>query len=462
MRQIVVLLTALAAGSGSLAAQVLTLDELLGSVERSYPALLAVLQEREVAAGRLLSAEGAFDFRIRSQGTWDPMGFYTHRRFDIMAEQPMQTLGTSVFGGYRVGRGSFSSSDVTKLETLSTGEWRGGFRVPLLRDSATDRRRIEISQRGIDVRLATLSVTEQRIFIRRLATIRYWEWVAAGLRLRVAEALLRIATERDSQIRETVELGQLPPIEITENQRAILERQGDVVAATRLLEQTAIELSIFYRDAAGEPLRPARDRLPPRFPEPQQPVMSAIDEDIAQALVRRPEIEVLQLRRQQAELDARLARNQTLPSLDLLAGYSRDFGIGRPILRPAELATALQFDFPLARRQARGAQKAAEARASQIGQQERLIRDRVETSVRDAYSALAAAFARVGVAREELDVARQLEEAERVRLDLGDSTLFLVNLRELNTASAAIREVIAVADYHRARADYRAAIAQLQ
>ena len=58
-------------------------------------------------------------------------------------------------------------------------------------------------------------------------------------------------------------------------------------------------------------------------------------------------------------------------------------------------------------------------------------------------------------------MARELEALERDRFDLGDSTQFLVNLRELNTADAAFREIKALADYQKALAEFSAASGRL-
>jgi outer membrane protein TolC len=49
-------------------------------------------------------------------------------------------------------------------------------------------------------------------------------------------------------------------------------------------------------------------------------------------------------------------------------------------------------------------------------------------------------------------VARELERLERDRFDLGDSTQFLVNLRELAAADAAVRDIRAHTDYEKALA----------
>ena len=50
-----------------------------------------------------------------------------------------------------------------------------------------------------------------------------------------------------------------------------------------------------------------------------------------------------------------------------------------------------------------------------------------------------------------------LAELERTRFERGDGTLLFVNLREQAAADAALLELEALAEYHRAAADLRAA-----
>lgn len=53
----------------------------------------------------------------------------------------------------------------------------------------------------------------------------------------------------------------------------------------------------------------------------------------------------------------------------------------------------------------------------------------------------------------------RLAEAELERFALGDSSLFVVNLRELSAADAHLKESKALVGYHKAAAAYRSAIA---
>ena len=108
---------------------------------------------------------------------------------------------------------------------------------------------------------------------------------------------------------------------------------------------------------------------------------------------------------------------------------------------------------------ARGKRAAARAVLEQIDEKARLLRDKVEVEVRDALSALQAAFEGVAQARSASELAVRVLEAERRRFALGDSTVLLLNLREQAVAEARLGLVKAKETYWDAAADYRAAVA---
>jgi outer membrane protein, heavy metal efflux system len=246
------------------AAQILTLDEVIASVNRSYPPLLAALLEIEVAEANVMAAQGRFDLRIRASMEADQFGFYSNERIFTGVEQPTAMQGTSFFGGWRLGSGSFPPYD-GRLDTRSLGEWRGGLLFPLARNRAIDDRRAGLRKAEIGRGIASLSVAQQRLLIIRFAAQRYWNWVAAGRRQAIVEASLKIALDRQEALEESVRLGQLPAIDVIDNQRTVLQRRSLLVEAQQLLQQAAIELSLFYRDPQGNPIicgfRPPADGL---------------------------------------------------------------------------------------------------------------------------------------------------------------------------------------------------------
>lgn len=437
----------------------LLLSNVLDSVNKHYPPLRAALLERPIADADFLSSQGRFDLSLKARAESQRLGFYENERFEITVEQPLQTWGSTLYSGYSISDGRYPDYD-GKVDTNGAGQYRMGVRVPLGRDRAIDSRRSELQKSRIGLRLADLSIEQQRLTVLQSATRRYWDWVAAGRRLAVARTIFDVAQGRDSVIRESVKIGALPQFEQLDNQRVLLQRQSGVVEARRALENAAIELSLFLRDAAGQPLLATEEALPLGFPEPASLEVQQVAEDVEAAQLRRPDVLRLIFQRDQIRVDKTLAENQRLPNIDFFGEYVRELGDGSVKRGPNDLRAGFSFDLPFQRRQATGRLQAAEARLKQVDQREIFQRDQIIAEVRDAASAVRASYERSAVLHEELKATRQVEEAERLRYELGDSTLFVLNQREQATAEAALREATALADYFRSYAAYELSIAK--
>jgi len=436
----------------------LGLEELVRTVELRFPSILAAAQSRAAAEADKLSAEGGFDPAWRTSAAVVPLGGYPSQRLDTFVEQPLPWWGSSVFAGYRIGRGDYPVYD-GKLQTNAFGEVRAGARINLWRDGPIDRRRANIQSAELGVEAAAQSAARERIEATRVASFRYWDWVAAGRKLAITRAWLDLAIARDAGLARRVEVGDVPAFERQENQRAILQRRAQAVSAQRAIEKAAIELSLFLRAEDGSPIQPDASRLPSSMPEPAPLDVARVRADERAAIERRPELRRLDAQKEQAAVERRLAENQKRPAVDVVIVGSQDLGAGDPKRGKPVLEAAVVVDIPLANRVATGKERAAAAKIARIEAETRLQRDRIVADVRDAASALAAAEERASVARAELDVARKLADQEWKRFELGEGTLLLVNLREQAGLDAELRQIDAVADWQKALAAYRAATA---
>lgn len=439
---------------------VIQLDDVLRSIASTYPMLTIAELDRSIARAQHLIAQGSFDFNLRAGGSINELGYYQNRRLDAGFQQHTTFMGATIAGGYAVSGGNFPSYYGSRA-TREHGEWTGGLNLPLLRNRAIDDRRAALQRTAIGRDLADFNVEKQQIDYTYAAAQAYWAWLAAGQRYRYAQEVLEIATLRQSILVQSAELGEIPMINVTDNQRAILQRQSTLLSAERGVQQTAIALSLFLRDAAGNPYIPRTNQLPQQFPAPARVGVELIEEASATAMGRRPEMQVLENRRKQVEVDAALARNQLNPNLDLKLSYNQASGDPRGVLRgPEELLAGLDFSLPVQRRQATGRVQEAEAKLAQVRAQEQFQRDSISAEVRNALLAVQLAYDRLVLLQQEVAVATQLQQLEKERFDLGDSTLFLVNLREEATFDAELRVVSAREEYFRAWAGYQAATAE--
>lgn len=425
---------------------VLTLDEILDGLIAADPRLEAAQRKLDIAEGKLLAARGGFDTKLGMRGLVQPLSYYRHGIVDVRVEQPTPLWGLGVWAGWRLGLGDFPVYD-GKLLTADGGELRVGATLPLWQGGAIDRTRADIRQAKLGRARAELELDAKQLELQAKAAKVYWDWVAAGLGLEIERSLLDIALARDAGLRRQIELGATEAIVGTDNRRLVVDREARVVKAERDFQAAALELSLYLRDAAGEPILAGADRLPPSMPGVRPPKLIDIDAEIQAAIERRPDLAATLTTREQAEVEVRLAKNMRGPAIDVSAWVAKDIGPGPAELLPVEVAAVVEFEIPIPLRKARGQLQAARAEVGRIDAELRFARDRVAVDVRDAHSAVAAAFQRARLAGEQVELARELARAELRRFNLGAGDLLLVNLRELATATAAREEVDALANY---------------
>ncbi|PKM10675.1 MAG: TolC family protein [Gammaproteobacteria bacterium HGW-Gammaproteobacteria-3] len=439
------------------AVQPLTLIEVQSSALRAFPGLLSIEQKQRIAAGEYQSAEGGFDTLLKSKNRLSIAGIYENEMYDTSLEQPTRFWGSTFFGGWRRGTGDFPVYE-GKSKTDESGEVRLGVNVPLLRNREIDSRRAQLQQAELGKLIASHDYDQALLDARRIASLRYWDWVLAGQRLKIAERLLQIAEQRAIGIRERAAVGDIPDFEVLDNQRAILERRERRVAAQRLLEQKAIQLSLYWRDTERQPQLPGIELLPAEFPE-QEP---ALDINLQQALVtarnQRPELKRLQVQKQQTEIKLAYQKNQALPGVDVSVMVAQDFGNNIKDVNRDELYLGLNVDIPLQRRIAGGQAQVASANLQRLKWDRQLLEDRINNEIKDTLSAIKAARKRVKLSQQQWQAAKKLEQGEQSRFELGESTLLFVNLREIANGDAAMTAAEAQANLFKAHASYQAAL----
>jgi hypothetical protein len=434
-------------------------ETVIASVHRSYPLVFAAYQERNIADGNQLAAWGQFDTKLKAASENGPLGFYQTYRNLAGFETPLYQ-GGEAFAGYRSGRGSFQPW-YKERETNDSGEFKGGVRVPLIRDREIDERRAELWRRTYDQQIANPVIRANLVAFSREAGFAYWKWVASGQKYRVGVRWLELADKRNEQVKRRVELGDLDPPEQIDNERAIAKRTAKVEEAERILQQSALKLSMFLRTDNGLPYVPTADDLP-AFPPLRKIDEQLLERDIARAQQNRPELVALQLELQKLQVDFCEAANMTQPGLDALLVGSQDVGPAaskKGDKSPFELEAGLYFDVPLQRRKGRGKMFAVQAKMSQVTAKRNLVQDKVAAEVRSVYAGLIQSQEQALQAQLAVKLALEMARIELRKFDVGESDLLKVTLREQYALDAAEEEIMAKLNYFEAFTEYAAALA---
>lgn len=417
--------------------QTLLLTEAFASAKKHYPSILA--SQRDVAASQAdkLAAQGSWDLKFNAQVRKDPIGYYENDYFETKLEQPTPYWGTSFFGGYRQGNGFFPVYE-EKLETLNRGEFFTGIRAPLLKDRAIDRARAGVQQSDtrIDQSKAELALTELSLLTE--TSLAYWNWVGAGMKFRIYEQLLEITKKRDQGVRDNVQLGQAPQVEIIDNTRLIVQRESQLIAARRYLEQTALKLSIYLRDDSGNPKTPDVEISPEYIPSVEILKLPGPDDSALFWAEFHPEIIAFRKELEWYSIELKVASNQRLPSLNFTATVSRDAGDGSKSDQETEGRFLLEFEFPFLNRKARGKMAATQEKLASLKEKVRLMQDQAFMRIDNTWQAIRASQQRAELSSQELDLALQMQKAELDKVDLGQSNLLLLNLREQASIRASV------------------------
>ncbi|QDV43487.1 Outer membrane efflux protein [Stieleria neptunia] len=437
-----------AAEAMPVAEEPLKLADVVASLYRAYPDIHRARQLRPLAGGELLSAYGAYDTKFNAHSLSEPTGFYENYRSGLgVARQTW--WGGYLSAGYRIGRG-FYQPWYKERQTDDAGEFKISAAQPLLQGRAIDPQRVAVFQASLQQQAAEPQFQQAILSISSDAIEVYWEWVAAGAVLQAQQELLDLAVKRGKQFEVGVEAGKFATVNLVLNQQLIAERSALRLKAQQKFQATAFKLSLYLRNESGQPLVPAESWLPTRFPviEPQREF--DFNADLAAALGRRPEPQILQYELRQVQWDRRLACNEMLPRFDFVTEASQD--MGEPATKSDdkgefELMIGFQSEVPIQRRKARGKIQSTSAKIIQINEKLRLVRDKIATDLQIAQNQLM--LAQQIVEQSELSLHAALDTLARYQkgFEKGYIDLIYLNLLETKANETEIKLVEAQRDW---------------
>lgn len=279
----------------------------------------------------------------------------------------------------------------------------------------------------------------------------YWDLVNAYQDEQVKERSLAFAERSLDQEQKQLELKAVPAMDVMKAQTEVATRQQDLTVS-----KTSLELQQSLMKAAlTKQLDPTLEEMPvvPTVileafqPEKIPPVEQLIDE----AVKNRPDLNILQIQQDTAEISRKAVRNAMLPSVNI-AGYYAGYGLGgapnpyypsssgpNPVTKSTSYAGTLQNAFnnsspdylaeiqvqiPLRNRAARADQFRSELELRQrelsVVQQKKNLR----FEVRNAAYALEQGQARVEAARKARDLAQKTFDIKRQEQQLGAGSNF--------------------------------------
>lgn len=425
------------------------------SVLDHYPLILAGYDKIKANQGKLKASQGAFDIMLKQEYLDYSRGFYDGKSTKTTIEKQNQFLGSRVYGGYRKSYGDFESYNNGR-QTAHHGEFFAGLNLPLLQGRAIDQNRLGVMLAEYDFDESKVVLDKIKITIQQDALKAYWNWIAAAKTYHIYDDLYTLSVKRDKQLREKQKKGDIAQIIVTENKKNLLTRQNQALAAQVAFKNSAIYLSLFYRDTQGQPIILSPDNLPEIDFENLNTTHN-LEEDIELAQQNRAEIALLKLdkNRQKAALD--YSKNLLQPKLDVNVEASKDIGSAPNTLSQSRNSIGAQLSLPLQFSQAKGKINQAKSSLSAIAYEEKNLQDTIKAELEQIHHSIITNTQMLQNLKEEVALAQELEAAERKKFELGASNFFIVNLREQISADSKIKKIDAWQKLQNFKTDYKAA-----
>lgn len=419
--------------------QVITPVSVLKQVMAHHPRALQADLKTQVAEAYVMKSKGAFDPIISS--SFDNKNFNQQQYFrSFNGELKLPTwYGLDFKAGYESHRGDFINPEDS---TPTGGLYYLGASLPLGRGLFIDDRRTLVREARVGQEIAQTDrdlMNNQLLFESMYA---YWTWFIAFHNKKVFEEALINAQERYEGIRKDALAGDRAGIDTVEAAIQIQNIKVNLNVAENELVQRQIELSNYFWDDNQTNIQWRNDNSPIEI---QRASDLSFDNNpqltLEQLLKNHPYLQRLFLDNKQLEIQNRNLRDRLKPDVFLNFNPLTQ-ATGNPDLATNLLNNykwGINFYYPLFLRKERGDIKinAFKMTETQIKIKEQEVD--IYNDIQQQMAEWNATREQVALNEEAVMLYKRMLDAERRLFAMGESSLFLINTRELVYIQAAIK-----------------------
>ncbi len=419
----------------------LELDGFYSQLLATHPIASQAQLLNETARQELRLARGYFDpkieiFNSRKQFT----GKNYYNMLDAQLKVPLRLLGTDLKFGYEQNTGINLSPEQDTDQ--GNGLMFAGIMLPLGQGMFTDVRRTVLRQAQI---FQDLAEAEKVKIINKLVlevAKDYWEWFFHYHKYRLSREGYDLALFRFRAVKQRVDQGDMAPIDSVEAKITLQQREINLSLAEVDLQNARTYLSNHLWDENGEPAELAENTVPvPTIEDITDPRDLATLRDYA--LDNHPELLKLRFKRDQLDAELRLAREMLKPVFNLHYNLLTRRVEGNDdyngILFRENYKFGFDFVFPIFLRKERAKLQLTNIKIDEIGYERTFLERAIMNDLTAVFNMAATLQEQMGLQREMVLNYQRLLSGETQKFNNGQSSLFLVNVREGSLIEAQIK-----------------------
>ena len=383
-------------------------------------------------------ARGGFDPKI---GTDIGQKYFKGDQYYSLVDAGLKVptwFGIEVSGGYEQNNGVYLNPE---NNTSGGGLAYAGISLPVGRGLFIDERRAELRKAQI---FSKSAVVEQRLLLNELlyeAGVAYWKWFKEYEVLNVYKDAVDLAEFRFNSVKQETEAGDRSAIDTLEAGIQLQNRQLALQQAELDFKNASALLSVYMWQNGQIPMEIDEQTIPVPKDQVELSTTDGMFLDRMDSLVAfHPYLQQARFKIDQLKIDRRMKTEQLKPLLNLKYNALNQVVGNNPFADVSinNYNWGLQFSMPIPLRKERGALKLAkikiqEAELGVIDQQAR-----IGYKINSAINEWSTSREQTTLYRRTVSDYQGLLAGERKKFEAGESSLFMVNSRELGFIKARI------------------------
>ncbi|MBW7465829.1 outer membrane protein TolC [Pontibacter aydingkolensis] len=422
--------------------QVLTLQEYQRIILANHPVASQARLLTEQARQELRISRGVFDPEISSKLYRKEFnGKEYYNTWDNTLRVPLW-FGPVLKAGYEKNQGQFLNPENS---TPENGLSYAGISIPLGQGLFIDERRSVLRQAQL---MQDIAEAERVKLINKLlleATKDYWDWLLQYRTMQLFQEALELADFRLKGVNIRAREGDLAAIDTVEALMVVQDRLVLLQQAQLNYNNNRLQVAVHLWGENGVPLELQENTVPTLLGSELATLQpDSVEQLLEFARNNHPELRKLDLKGDQLAIEQRFAADKLKPKLNIDYNVlQRDFYLGSEALDQQHMGNnykmGVSFSLPLFLREERGKLQLTRAKQQVNALEFTQTAREVAAAVQAAYNELLALEQQIRTQQQAVANALILRDGEIIRFENGESSLFLINSREVKYLEAQVK-----------------------